>query len=219
MQLALPIFIFPDFVNFTKRYQFPKLSPHNIKGLSPVIRPIRTWGPPVPRWGAAGTGGGYAPLGGQGSCPPAGPAAPPEGPGGARAGEFLAWFSGFTDAEGSFSIVPNKTKQTIKFQFRIRLHQDDRPALDYIAKTLGIGSVFKDKNTVVFQVSSNTEIKNIIIPIFEAFPLRTTKAYDFAPERRYGARARKIYSSCKFEIGPARSVRELHTPRQRRGAN
>lgn len=36
MQLALPIFIFPDFVNFTKRYQFPKLSPHNIKGLSQV---------------------------------------------------------------------------------------------------------------------------------------------------------------------------------------
>lgn len=131
MQLALPVFILPGFINFTSGYQFPKLTPHGIKGLSKVNS------------------------------------------------EFLAWFSGFTDAEGSFSIVPNKAKQTIKFQFRIRLHQDDRSVLDYIVKTLGIGSVFMDNNSVVFQVSSNNEIQDIIIPIFKAFPLCTTKVYDF----------------------------------------
>jgi hypothetical protein len=121
MQLALPIFILPDFVKFTLSYQFPKLLPHGIKGCSQT------------------------------------------------SSEFLAWFSGFTDAEGSFSIVPNYVKQTTKFQFRIRLHKDDSLVLEYIAKTIGIGTIFIDKNSVVFQVSSNNEIKMLLFLFLKLF--------------------------------------------------
>lgn len=47
----------------------------------------------------------------------------------------LEWFSGFSDAEGCFSIVKEKM-QNFRFNFRIDLHKDDVEILYFIAKTL-----------------------------------------------------------------------------------
>jgi hypothetical protein len=48
--------------------------------------------------------------------------------------DFLEWFRGFTDAEGSFIIVKGLGNR-FSFHFVIRLHKDDKGALDYINNT------------------------------------------------------------------------------------
>jgi hypothetical protein len=75
--------------------------------------------------------------------------------------------------------MPNYSRQTVKFKFSIGLQKDDRPVLEYIAKILGIGTICKYNNSVIFSVQKYDDIRNVILPIFKTFPLHTTKAYDF----------------------------------------
>lgn len=63
--------------------------------------------------------------------------------------------------------------------FRIRLHIDDKPTLDFIQKTLNVGGVYIDKEECVFGVYSNKEIISVIIPIFTYANLIITKNMDF----------------------------------------
>jgi LAGLIDADG DNA endonuclease family protein len=92
--------------------------------------------------------------------------------------EWLDWFVGFTDGEGSFSIVELKNKN-FRFFFRIRLHKDDIKVLIEISNTLGLMPPFLDGNSAVLQVTDFQKITNIIIPIFVNMPLLTKKASDF----------------------------------------
>ena len=86
--------------------------------------------------------------------------------------------TGFTDAEGSFSIVKIKNNN-FKFFFRIRLHKDDINVLQEISKMLNVTSPFLDKNSAVLQITKLTDIINIIIPIFNEIPLLTIKSLQF----------------------------------------
>ena len=63
--------------------------------------------------------------------------------------------------------------------FRITLHMDDRNALEYIKTTLGCGRLNRERNTLVFTISQLTDIEYILIPLFEQFPLNTTKHLDY----------------------------------------
>ena len=67
---------------------------------------------------------------------------------------FLFWFAGFTDSEGNFIITQRNTLNSIYFgfRFRIRLHIDDKATLDFIQKTLGVGTVYKEKDECIFIV-------------------------------------------------------------------
>lgn len=95
--------------------------------------------------------------------------------------QFLQWFVGFVDGEGSFSIVPNKTWSFVRFAFNIELHVDDIEILHKIAKILGVGIVKRvGKNSARFSVFAINDIVTVILPIFLNFPLQTTKALDFA---------------------------------------
>jgi len=95
--------------------------------------------------------------------------------------EFLQWLVGFTDAEGFFYIYNNKTWTAASLRFSIELHADDIGILYKIAQTLGVGRVVKDKkrNSAVFYVVNINDIIRLIIPIFQEFPLQTTKYLDF----------------------------------------
>src|SRR5258706_14083737 len=64
---------------------------------------------------------------------------------------FLEWFSGFSDAEGCFSIVKEKM-QNFRFNFKIDLHKDDVEILYFIAKTLGVGKIYLYGNYARFSV-------------------------------------------------------------------
>jgi len=95
--------------------------------------------------------------------------------------KFIHWLVGFVDAEGNFSISPNRAWTAVGFRFRIELHLDDIEILHKIAKTLGVGKVklVNKRYSALFIVSNFNEIIKVILPIFEAFPLQTSKNLDF----------------------------------------
>jgi hypothetical protein len=88
---------------------------------------------------------------------------------------------GFTDSEGSFSINFNKSLTYFNLRFSIELHSGDIDILRKIAQTLDIGEVIKIKNrdSALFYVTKFDDITKVIIPIFQEFPLQTTKHLDF----------------------------------------
>ena len=91
---------------------------------------------------------------------------------------------GLCDAESNFliRIRRNEKKEVsgFEFVFRIALHQDNRKALEYIKYTLGgCGRLNTERNTLVFSISKLSDIETILIPLFDEFPLNTTKHLDY----------------------------------------
>ena len=90
--------------------------------------------------------------------------------------EFFKWFSGFTDAEGSFLIVA--LPKGFNFKLSIGLHLEDVNALNYIKDKLGFGKVYSFENTSYFNVTKKEDIIKLI-NIFETYTLNSTKKLDF----------------------------------------
>lgn len=95
------------------------------------------------------------------------------------------WFlTGFTDAEGSFSVLIQhnlkyKTSWRIKILFNIGLHKKDLPLLKAIQSTLGVGEIHKHgKDSLQFRVASIEELQ-VIIDHFNKYPLKSVKLADF----------------------------------------
>lgn len=93
--------------------------------------------------------------------------------------EFKQWFVGFTDAEGCFRIAINNKKKVISFNFSILLHIDDQEALEFIKNRLNCGNVYASGKTANLVVTKVSDILNILIPIFEEFPLNGVKYLDY----------------------------------------
>ena len=97
--------------------------------------------------------------------------------------QFINWLVGFVDGEGTFSIIPDKNWNSVSFRFSIELHVDDIEILHKIAKTLGVGEVKRDKyhrgNSALFSVNRIGDILGVILPVFQKFPLQTTKYLDY----------------------------------------
>lgn len=56
--------------------------------------------------------------------------------------QFNEWFRGFCDGESCFTIAPKSNKPfSFEFSFRIQLHRDDLPLLEYLQNRLGMGSI------------------------------------------------------------------------------
>lgn len=101
-----------------------------------------------------------------------------------RAGEknwdyqFLQWFIGFTDAEGCF-LIQTKNKSEVHFCFKFTLHIDDSAVLFLIKDKLGIGVVSIKGNTCIFSIHSFQHIVDVLVPIFDKYPLITHKQLDY----------------------------------------
>jgi hypothetical protein len=104
------------------------------------------------------------------------------------ADNFLNWLSGFSDAESTFFInvkSSGKTGRKIEFQFRIGLHIDDIDTLKQIQLVLSqlagrqVGSLAIYKLSVVLVISNFSILRSLIKPIFNAYPLRSAKYFDF----------------------------------------
>jgi len=95
------------------------------------------------------------------------------------------WVTGFTDAEGTFTIVIDKVQKRklgwrIQSKFQICLHVRDLPLLLKIQQFFrGIGSVSVSGDLAFYSVSSVKDLVNIIVPHFLNYPLLTQKGADF----------------------------------------
>lgn len=97
------------------------------------------------------------------------------------------WFiTGFTDAEGSFSVSLVKDKSlrsgwAIKYMFKISLHIKDYQLLQEINTFFGVGGVTCDlkNNTSAYRVHDLENLVKIIFPHFQKYPLLSNKQADF----------------------------------------
>ena len=90
---------------------------------------------------------------------------------------FKQWLVGFTDGDGHFSI----THQGDKWGLSYKLSQSryNLRVLYYIKKQLGVGSVTKDNSKGQFFIRDRKTIEAIILPIFDNYPLLTSKYFDY----------------------------------------
>lgn len=97
--------------------------------------------------------------------------------------EFKQWFVGFLDAESSLMInlrLNTRKYDRCEFIYSLELHKDDKNTLIRILNELEINNtIYNKKNSSYFRISNNSLIKDILIPIFEKYPLLTKKNYDY----------------------------------------
>nr|YP_010691061.1 GIY endonuclease [Phellinus igniarius]WBU93162.1 GIY endonuclease [Phellinus igniarius] len=97
--------------------------------------------------------------------------------------DFYEWLRGFSDAESNFHIKKDLRKESVfQFIFRIELHINDRPLLEYIQNRLQIGVVYPVnlKENLVrssWEVFSKEDIFKLI-KIFDLHQLNTSKQLD-----------------------------------------
>lgn len=90
---------------------------------------------------------------------------------------FYEWFVGFTDGDGSFSIP--KCGKYYKLQFSLSQSYYNMRILYYVKSKLGYGSVSKYEKSKIanFRISDRKILAKVIFPIFDEFPLLTSKYF------------------------------------------
>ena len=89
--------------------------------------------------------------------------------------EDMAWLVGLVEGDGWFSITQNG--KYCKYEFGIELHERDIQMLYKIKKALGVGTISlkKDQNKVSFRIRKKPHLKEVILPIFDKYPMISTK--------------------------------------------
>lgn len=92
---------------------------------------------------------------------------------------FYQWLVGFVDGDGSFTFTCTNGKWTL--EFKVRQSSYNLRVLHYIKKMLGVGSVYVPKNgrTARYRLRNVEHIVLYLIPIFDKYPLLTSKYYNY----------------------------------------
>nr|YP_010470484.1 LAGLIDADG endonuclease [Inonotus hispidus]UVF37972.1 LAGLIDADG endonuclease [Inonotus hispidus] len=112
--------------------------------------------------------------------------------------KFLQWFVGFTDAEGCF-LINIKNNSEVHFVFQITLHIDDSAVLFNIRNILGIGIVNIQGQTCSYRIHAFQTIVNILIPIFDKYPLLTHKQLNYK-DWKEGVSLKKVVKEKGYKI-------------------
>ncbi|BDC33822.1 hypothetical protein EMPS_mp09 (mitochondrion) [Entomortierella parvispora] len=92
---------------------------------------------------------------------------------------FEQWLVGFTDGDGSFSVLRQGDKWNLIF--KISQNTYNLRALHYIKKELGVGSIHVEskRDLAHFRIRDRKVINSVIFPIFDKYPLLTTKYFNY----------------------------------------
>ena len=93
--------------------------------------------------------------------------------------EDMAYLVGLVEGDGWFSITKNG--EYCKYEFGIELHERDTQLLYEIKKKLGVGTIsfIKDKAKVSFRIRKKPHLKEVILPIFDKYPMISTKHLNY----------------------------------------
>jgi len=96
----------------------------------------------------------------------------------------LDWLSGFSSAEGKFSVIIKSTSNkigssTVQMLFQITLHSEDQELMKNIVEYFGCGRIRVHDNHVNFTCRRFSDIFDTIIPFFNKHPIVGVKSLDF----------------------------------------
>lgn len=94
------------------------------------------------------------------------------------------WVTGFTDAEGCFSVIIEMSsllKWKVRVSYEINLHTKDIAILHQIKEFFGVGSIYTKsyRDISVYRVTTAKDLIAVIIPHFTKYPLISKKRSDF----------------------------------------
>lgn len=92
---------------------------------------------------------------------------------------FYQWLVGFTDGDGTFSIAYQNGKWSLTF--KLSQHEYNGRLLHFIKSQLGVGSISVETKTkmVNYRIRDRKILSQIIFPIFDKYPLLTSKYFNY----------------------------------------
>jgi hypothetical protein len=96
------------------------------------------------------------------------------------------WLAGFVEAEGCFSVSIFKSKtskfgEAVKLSFILTQNVRDEDLIKSLIEYLGCGyTTLENRGTIDFKVTKISNIRDVIVPFFNKYPLQGVKSKDFA---------------------------------------
>lgn len=93
---------------------------------------------------------------------------------------FISWFVGYTDGDGCLNIYINKQNKKIILTYKLSQKSNNAQVLYYIKSQLGIGQILHEKTGMsTYIIRKEKNLSDILIPLFNSYPLKTSKLIDF----------------------------------------
>lgn len=101
---------------------------------------------------------------------------------------FGYWFSGFFDGEGCLAVFNRARKDRYverRISIQIGVRDDDADTIQFIKDNIGVGLVYFhtahgiDNPNSSYRLERIKDLAEIIIPLFEKYPLHTKKSIEF----------------------------------------